>query len=69
MLLISLTLNGFGAASTKALSILSWIFFVVTILYAIAVLLLQNKILRVIFNLIFFVLTLIMSSLAFKSGW
>lgn len=69
MQLVALCFNAFGAASTKALSVLSWIFFIITVIYAIAVLFIDHKMIRVIFNLIFFVLTLIMSCLALKHGW
>ncbi|CEP15358.1 hypothetical protein [Parasitella parasitica] len=69
MQLFALSLNAFGAASTKALSVLSWIFFALTILYAIVILFFEQKIIRAAFGLIFFVLILIMTSLAFKHGW
>jgi hypothetical protein len=69
MQFFALSINAFGAASTKALSILSWIFFVLTIIYALAVMFIEQKMIRAIFGLIFFVLTLIMTSLAFKHGW
>ncbi|KAI8635955.1 hypothetical protein BD408DRAFT_448793 [Parasitella parasitica] len=69
MQLFALSLNAFGAASTKALSVLSWIFFALTIIYAIAVLFIQQKMIRAAFGVVFFVLTLIMTSLAFKHGW
>lgn len=67
--LFALSLNAFGAASTKALAILSWIFFALTIVYALAVMFIEQKMVRAVFGLIFFVLTLIMTSLAFKHGW
>ncbi|CAO0795355.1 unnamed protein product [Mucor circinelloides] len=67
--LFALSLNAFGAASTKALAILSWIFFALTIVYALAVMFIEQKMIRAVFGLIFFVLTLIMTSLAFKHGW
>ncbi|KAG2190480.1 hypothetical protein INT46_008901 [Mucor plumbeus] len=69
MQFFALSINALGAASTKALSILSWIFFVLTIIYALAVMFIEQKMIRAIFGLIFFVLTLIMTSLAFKHGW
>ncbi|KAF1798706.1 hypothetical protein V8B55DRAFT_1363165 [Mucor lusitanicus] len=69
MHLFALSLNAFGAASTKALAILSWIFFALTIVYAVAVMFIEQKMVRAVFGLIFFVLTLIMTSLAFKHGW
>lgn len=67
--LVALCLNGFGTASTKALSVLSWIYFAITVVYAVAVLFVDHKFVRSICNLIFFVLALIMTSLAFKQGW
>ncbi|KAI9468124.1 MAG: hypothetical protein EXX96DRAFT_592014 [Benjaminiella poitrasii] len=67
--LIALCLNTFGMGSTKALSVLSWIYFIITVLYCIGLLFIDHKFVRAICNLIFFVLILIMSILAFKHGW
>jgi hypothetical protein len=69
MLLVSLVLNTVGTASTKAMSVISWIYLVITIIYALAIPFVENKIIRAIFILVFFVLVLIMSSLAFKNEW
>ncbi|KAI8977582.1 hypothetical protein BDF20DRAFT_958869 [Mycotypha africana] len=69
MLLISLSLNGFGAASTRALSIISWIYFALTIVAAIAVMVIDHKFIRAGCNFVFFVLILIETSLAWKQGW
>lgn len=69
MLLVSLTFNTFGTASTKVMGIISWIYFVITVIYALAVLFMEHRIIKTIFNLIAFVLVLIMSSLALKNGW
>ncbi|KAI8880759.1 hypothetical protein K501DRAFT_190615 [Backusella circina FSU 941] len=67
--LFALTFNGFGTGSTKALSVLSWIYFILTIIYALGVIFINHKILRSVFHLAFFVLILIMSTLALKHGW
>ncbi|KAI7905811.1 uncharacterized protein BX663DRAFT_500987 [Cokeromyces recurvatus] len=66
--LIALCLNSFGMGSTKALSILSWIYFIINVIYGLGLLFIDHKIIRGICNLIFFVLVLIMYILAFKEG-
>ncbi|KAI8975689.1 hypothetical protein BDF20DRAFT_822620 [Mycotypha africana] len=69
MLLSVLTLNTFGAGSTRAVMILAWIFFAFTVIHALTELAINHHFIRLFFNLLFYALTLAIGGLAFKYGW
>jgi hypothetical protein len=69
MLLVCLCFNSFGTASTKALSVFSWIFFGCTIFFALIVMSYDNKMIRAAGGVVFFALALVMNILALAHGW
>ncbi|KAI7874920.1 hypothetical protein K492DRAFT_137172 [Lichtheimia hyalospora FSU 10163] len=70
MLLLSvLVLNTFGNASTRAVMILTWIYFAFTVVFAFSELVYGNRFVRVGYNIIFYALTLAIGGLAFAQGW
>lgn len=70
MLLLSvLVLNTFGNASTRAVMILSWIYFAFTVVFALSELIYGNRFVRIGYNTLFYALTLAIGGLAFAQGW
>lgn len=70
MLLLSvLVLNTFGNASTRAVMILTWIFFAFTVVFAFSELLYGNRFVRIGYNTLFYALLLAIGGLAFAQGW
>ncbi|KAI9483202.1 MAG: hypothetical protein EXX96DRAFT_557268 [Benjaminiella poitrasii] len=69
LLLSVLALNTLGAGSTRAVMILAWIFFALTAIYALTEVGYNHHYLRLLFNLIFYAITLAIGGLAFHYGW
>ncbi|KAI7904074.1 uncharacterized protein BX663DRAFT_506317 [Cokeromyces recurvatus] len=69
LLLSVLVLNTFGAGSTRAVMILAWIYFAFTCLHAFTEVGYHHHYIRLLFNVLFFALTLAMGGLAFHLGW
>lgn len=69
LLLSVLTLNTFGAGATRAVMILSWIFFAATAINAFTEVGVNHHFIRFIFNIIFFGVTLAIGGLSFSQGW
>ncbi|KAK4521164.1 uncharacterized protein ATC70_013109 [Mucor velutinosus] len=69
LLLSVLTLNTFGSGSTRAVMILAWIFFAFTVIHAFTEIGINHHFIRMIFNIIFYGVTLAIGGLAFHEGW
>ncbi|CAO3654087.1 unnamed protein product [Cunninghamella echinulata] len=69
LLLSVLVLNTVASASTRAVYILTWIYFAFTIVYAFTEIGLEHRFIRFIFSLIFFGVTLAIGGLAFSQGF
>ena len=69
MLLSVIALNTLGVGSTRAVLILSWIFVVFAILYAICDFLYENRFIRIIFSIILYACALAIGGSAIARGW
>lgn len=69
LLLSVLTLNTFGSGSTRAVMILAWIFFAFTVVNAFTEIGVSHHFIRLIFNIVFYGVTLAIGGLAFSQGW
>ncbi|RCH78422.1 hypothetical protein CU098_004204 [Rhizopus stolonifer] len=69
LLLSVLVLNTLGVGSTRAVMILAWIFFAFTALDAFTEIGVNHHFIRMVFNLLFFAITLAIGGLAFHYGW
>ncbi|KAI8986937.1 hypothetical protein BDB01DRAFT_586527 [Pilobolus umbonatus] len=69
MLLSVLALNTFGMGGTRSVSILAWIFFAVTAVYALVAAAFHHNLIRMVMNLILFGVAIAIGALAFKHGW
>ncbi|KAL9541246.1 hypothetical protein MBANPS3_009227 [Mucor bainieri] len=69
LLLSVLTLNTFGSGSTRAVMILAWIFFAFTVINAFTEVGINHHFIRLIFNIVFYGVTLAIGGLAFHHGW
>ncbi|KAI7854530.1 hypothetical protein BDC45DRAFT_508579 [Circinella umbellata] len=69
MLLSVLVLNTFGVGSTRAALILSWIFVIFAILYAISDFVYENRYIRIIFSIILYACALAIGGNAMARGW
>ncbi|CEP11941.1 hypothetical protein [Parasitella parasitica] len=69
LLLSVLALNTFGSGSTRAVMILSWIFFAFTVVNAFTEVGVSHHLIRLFFNIVFYGVTLAIGALAFHQGW
>ncbi|KAI8150280.1 hypothetical protein BJV82DRAFT_548827 [Fennellomyces sp. T-0311] len=69
LLLAVLILNTFGNASTRAVMIITWIYFAFTVVFAASELFYSNRFIRLGYSTIFYGLTLAIGGLAFAQGW
>ncbi|EIE81195.1 hypothetical protein G6F46_005207 [Rhizopus delemar] len=69
LLLSVLVLNTFGSGATRAVMILCWIFFSFTVVHAFTEIAINHHLISLVFNAIFFGVTLAIGGLAFKQGW
>ncbi|KAG2192406.1 hypothetical protein INT46_007885 [Mucor plumbeus] len=69
LLLSVLTLNTFGSGSTRAVMILAWIFFAFTVINAFTEVGIHHHFIRLVFNIVFYGVTLAIGGLAFSQGW
>ncbi|CAO3702085.1 unnamed protein product [Rhizopus stolonifer] len=69
LLLSVLTLNTFGYGATRAVMILAWIFFAFTVVNAFTQIAVRHHFIRLVFNLLFYGVTLAIGALAFRQGW
>ncbi|KAI8338493.1 hypothetical protein BC941DRAFT_373894 [Chlamydoabsidia padenii] len=69
LLLSVLVLNTFATGSTRAVMILTWIFFAFTVIYAFTEVGVEHHLLRLGFNLVFYGVTLAIGGLAFAHGF
>ncbi|KAI9484651.1 hypothetical protein BDB00DRAFT_854226 [Zychaea mexicana] len=69
LLLCVLVLNTFGNGSTRAVMIITWIYFAFTVVCAFSELIYANRFIRLGYSAIFYALTLAMGGLAFAQGW
>ncbi|KAJ8656347.1 hypothetical protein O0I10_007912 [Lichtheimia ornata] len=69
LLLGVLVLNTFGGASTRAVMILTWIFFALTVIVAFTEIGYGHRFIRFLYSAAFFGITLAIGALAFQQGW
>ncbi|KAJ8657928.1 hypothetical protein O0I10_006456 [Lichtheimia ornata] len=69
LLLSVLILNTFGNASTRAVMIITWIYFAFTVVFAFSELIYGNRVVRLGYSAIFYGLTLAIGGLSFAQGW
>ncbi|KAI9299437.1 hypothetical protein BJ944DRAFT_172392, partial [Cunninghamella echinulata] len=69
LLLSVLVLNTVASGSTRAVYILTWIYFAFTVVYAFTEIGLEHRFIRFIFSLVFFGVTLAIGGLAFSHGF
>ncbi|KAI9264065.1 hypothetical protein BDA99DRAFT_559376 [Phascolomyces articulosus] len=69
LLLSVLVLNTFGNASTRAVMIITWIYFAFTVVFAFSELIYSNRFIRFGYSTIFYGLALAIGGLAFAQGW
>ncbi|KAI8381217.1 uncharacterized protein BYT42DRAFT_565711 [Radiomyces spectabilis] len=69
LLLSVLVLNTLGAGSTRAVLILTWIYFGFTVIHAFTEIGVDHHFVRLFFNLVFYGITLAIGGLAFSHGW
>ncbi|KAI9321058.1 hypothetical protein BX666DRAFT_1267581 [Dichotomocladium elegans] len=69
LLLSALVLNTFGNASTRAVMIITWIYFAFTVVFAASELFVVNRFVRLIHATLFYGLGLAIGGLAFARGW
>jgi hypothetical protein len=64
-----LALNTFATGSTRAVMILSWIFFAFTVVHAFTEVAVDHRFIRLAFSLVFYGVTLAIGGLAFAQGF
>ncbi|KAI8145659.1 hypothetical protein BJV82DRAFT_601768 [Fennellomyces sp. T-0311] len=69
LLLSVLVLNTFGTGSTRAVMILSWIFFALTAVVSITEIGYGHRFIRFVYSAAFYGITLAIGGLAFARGW
>ncbi|ORY94567.1 hypothetical protein BCR43DRAFT_476343 [Syncephalastrum racemosum] len=69
LLLGVLVLNTFGGGSTRAVMILTWIYFALTVVVAFSEIGYDHRFVRFIYSAAFFGITLAIGGLAFRQGW
>ncbi|ORX58070.1 hypothetical protein DM01DRAFT_1333743 [Hesseltinella vesiculosa] len=69
LLLSVLVLNTLGNASTRAVMILTWIFFAFTVVAAFTEIGVEHRFVRLLFSLVFYGVTLAIGGLAFAQGF
>lgn len=69
LLLSVLILNTFGNASTRAVMIITWIYFAFTVVFAFSELIYGNRVVRLGYSTIFYGLGLAIGGLSFAQGW
>ncbi|KAF7727995.1 hypothetical protein EC973_006760 [Apophysomyces ossiformis] len=69
LLLSVLVLNTLGTASTRAVMILTWIYFAFTVVFAFSEIGVEHKFIRLVYSAIFYGITLAIGGLAFHQGW
>ncbi|CAO3598296.1 unnamed protein product [Absidia cylindrospora] len=69
LLLSVLVLNTFATGSTRAVMILSWIFFAFTVVHAFTEIGVEHRFIRLGFSLVFYGVTLAIGGLAFAQGF
>ncbi|RUS23349.1 hypothetical protein BC937DRAFT_86983 [Endogone sp. FLAS-F59071] len=68
-LFAALTINSFGRGGMSSVEILTWIFLGVAIIWMLLELAFDNRLIRIVFALVLYVINLVIFILAFAAGW